>query len=154
MARLRNIVIRISKAFTFEMAHALDGHDGKCANIHGHSYRLEVTIMGTPLVQQKHPKNGMVMDYTELSAIIYSTVISEMEHVLLLNKDSPFIALAEKAGYKKVVAVPYQPTCEMLLADFMQRIKEELPKHLALCTLRLSETQTSFAEWHASDNLQ
>jgi len=58
-------IIRLTKEFNFEMAHALFGYDGACKNIHGHSYKLSVTIKGQPIVDSKNPKMGMVMDFTE-----------------------------------------------------------------------------------------
>ncbi|HQH18564.1 MAG TPA: 6-carboxytetrahydropterin synthase, partial [Bacteroidales bacterium] len=57
-------VIRITKEFKFEMAHALWGYDGPCKNIHGHSYYLYVTIIGSPINNPQSPKNGMVIDYS------------------------------------------------------------------------------------------
>ena len=57
-------VIRVTKEFTFEAAHALYNYDGQCSNIHGHSYRLFVTVKGSPVSDINHPKNGMVMDFS------------------------------------------------------------------------------------------
>jgi len=59
-------LIRITKEFKFEMAHALKGYDGPCKNIHGHSYELMVTILGYPVVDESSPKLGMVMDFGDL----------------------------------------------------------------------------------------
>ena len=58
--------IRITKKFTFETGHALFGHDGKCKNIHGHSYSLFVTVLGRPISESSNPKFGMVMDFSDL----------------------------------------------------------------------------------------
>ena len=56
-------IIRLTKEFTFEAAHALEGYDGLCREIHGHSYRLFVTVKGTPCADESNPKFGMVMDF-------------------------------------------------------------------------------------------
>ena len=48
--------------------------------------------------------------------------------------------------------VDYQPTCENMLADFARRIAARLPEGVALHSLKLHETATSFAEWFAGDN--
>jgi len=45
------------------MAHALYGHDGPCNNIHGHTYHLHITILGSPVEEAGDPKNGMVIDF-------------------------------------------------------------------------------------------
>ena len=56
-------VIRITKEFKFETGHALYGYDGLCKNVHGHSYKLSVTLLGTPITDPDHVKYGMVMDF-------------------------------------------------------------------------------------------
>jgi len=61
-----NNTIRISKEFKFETGHALFGYDGLCKNVHGHSYKLTVTLMGTPISDSKNVKFGMVMDFSDL----------------------------------------------------------------------------------------
>jgi len=62
--------IRITKQFTFETAHALYGYDGKCRNIHGHSYKLDVTVIGEPITDMDNVKCGMVIDFGDLKHIV------------------------------------------------------------------------------------
>ena len=52
-------MIRITKKFDFEAGHALFGYDGKCKNLHGHSYKLYVTVIGEPINNPNSVKNGM-----------------------------------------------------------------------------------------------
>ncbi len=135
------------------MAHALYGYDGPCKNIHGHSYALEVTIAGHPLNDPAHPKHGMVMDFSDLKAIVKDQIVDRLDHALLLNGNSPHRDIPElDANFEKVVFVDYQPTCENMLLDFVKRIQGLLPSHVKLATLRLKETPNSFAEWQATDN--
>jgi len=134
------------------MAHALYGYDGPCKNIHGHSYALEVTISGVPLNDPSHPKHGMVMDFSDLKAIVKEQIVDRLDHALLLNGDSPHRNIPQlDANFEKVVFVDYQPTCENMLSDFVKRIQGLLPSNVKLATLRLKETPNSFAEWQASD---
>lgn len=146
--------IRVTKEFNLEMAHALSGYDGKCKNIHGHTYRLFVTIIGSIDNDPASPKNGMVIDFNLLKAIVKTTIIDELDHSLVLNGNTPsnsqFSTLNPQ--FSNVILVPYQPTCENLLLDFASRIQNALPNNLKLFKLKLSETITSFAEWYASDN--
>ena len=58
--------IRITKQFSFEAGHALYGYDGKCKNVHGHSYQLYVTVIGTPISDTTNVKYGMVIDFGDL----------------------------------------------------------------------------------------
>jgi 6-pyruvoyltetrahydropterin/6-carboxytetrahydropterin synthase len=135
------------------MAHALARYDGLCRNIHGHSYHLEVTVKGAVLDDKNSPKNGMVMDFGELKQIVQETVISKIDHALLLNADSdPALIETLQSHFDKILLLDYQPTTENMLVDFARRIAEKLPVHVALCSLRMSETDTSCAEWHEYDN--
>jgi|TARA_B100001093_G_scaffold387708_1_gene373744 6-pyruvoyltetrahydropterin/6-carboxytetrahydropterin synthase len=146
--------IRITKQFSFETGHALYGHDGKCKNIHGHSYRLNVTLFGTPIVDESSPKFGMIMDFSDLKKIVKETVVTPFDHSTIFNKNTPHSKLAEdlKSSGHKVVLVNYQPTSEMLVIDFAERIKKRLPANVRLHALKLRETASCYAEWYASDN--
>jgi 6-pyruvoyltetrahydropterin/6-carboxytetrahydropterin synthase len=145
--------IRISKEFKFETGHALYGYDGLCKNVHGHSYKLTVTLVGTPITDSKNVKFGMVMDFSDLKKIVKQSIVDPFDHATVLNVNSPHKELAnamETRGHK-IVRVSYQPTSEMMILDFAEKIKKELPPHLSLHHLILRETETSYAEWYASD---
>lgn len=145
--------IRVTKLFTFDMAHALYGYDGPCRNIHGHTYKLSVTLKGKALADKDHPKNGMVMDFTDFKEIVKNAVVNVFDHSLVLNQNSPHAALPElRNNFEKINFVPYQPSCENLIIDFLNRIKTQLPKHIVLNNLKLEETPSSFAEWFLEDN--
>jgi len=146
-------VVRITKEFKFEMAHALMGYDGPCRNIHGHSYELRVTLSGTPITDKNNPKFGMVLDFGDLKKIVRNAVIDEFDHALVLSDQMPAKLIEELRGnFEKVILLPYQPTSEMMIADMAERIRIQLPKEVKLAYLLLRETVTSFAEWYAEDN--
>lgn len=69
--------LHITKEFSFEMAHMLDGYNGRCRNIHGHSYRLFVTISGNPCTDTSSHAFGMVMDFSELKRIVNEEIIDK-----------------------------------------------------------------------------
>lgn len=145
--------IRLTRLFTFETAHALLHYDGPCRRIHGHSYKLEVTVIGTPLVEEEHPKNGMVMDFGDLKQLVQEHIVQPFDHALVLAQESPLDLLEQLRKYEhKLVLTPYQPTCENMLIDFQHRLRQRLPGHVQLHHLKLWETQNSFAEWYAEDN--
>jgi 6-pyruvoyltetrahydropterin/6-carboxytetrahydropterin synthase len=144
--------IRVTKEFHFEMAHALYGYNGPCKNIHGHSYRLSVCIKGLVINDHQDPKNGMVMDFSDLKKIVHLAVVDEFDHALVLNHDSPHkeVKLNEDL-FDKIIFVNYQPTCENLIVEIAHRIKKVLPSPLVLHHLKLNETASSFAEWYLED---
>lgn len=145
-------IIRISKEFNFDMAHALLGYDGLCKNIHGHSYTLVVTVAGSPISDSSSPKNGMLIDFKDLKSIIKQHIIDRFDHALLLNSKTPADLLEVLLkNYDKIVLLDYQPTTENLIADLAQQIQKLLPEGLVLYSLRLRETPTSYAEWFAGD---
>ena len=88
--------IRLTKEFGFEMSHALNNYDGLCSNIHGHSYKLFVTIKGEPIGDRNSPKYGMVMDFGDLKRIVQSKIIDVYDHALVLNTDSRVSRLCEQ----------------------------------------------------------
>ncbi|MDC6350829.1 6-carboxytetrahydropterin synthase [Zeaxanthinibacter sp. PT1] len=146
--------IRVTKEFTFETGHALYGYDGKCRNVHGHSYKLAVTVIGHPITDKDHVKLGMVIDFGDLKNIVKEEVVDPFDHATVFNRNSPHIELAgelESRGHKVILA-DYQPTSENMVLDFASKIKKRLPKNLSLHSLHLRETDTAYAEWHASDN--
>lgn len=147
--------IRITKQFTFETAHALYGYDGKCRNIHGHSYKLDVTVIGEPITDMDNVKCGMVIDFGDLKYIVKSQVVDKMDHAIILNKETPHIELAQtlKSSDHDVILVDYQPTSENMVIDFAKSIQSKLDPTIKLHSLKLRETGTAFAEWFASDNV-
>ena len=146
--------IRITKEFSFEMAHALKGHDGPCRFIHGHSYVLSVTVMGSPVTDDTSSKLGMVMDFSELKKIVKVNIIDVFDHALVLNRTSQLETGDESASlFEKTLIVDYQPTSENLLVDFADRIKRSFPEGVSLFSMRLRETATSYAEWFPDDNV-
>ncbi|RMA66079.1 6-pyruvoyl trahydropterin synthase family protein [Ulvibacter antarcticus] len=146
--------IRITKLFSFETGHALYGYDGKCRNVHGHSYRLSVTVIGTPIDNSDNVKYGMVIDFTDLKKIVKEEIVDVFDHATVFNKNTPHVELAKELSDRghNVLLVDYQPTSEMMVIDFAEKIKNRLPKSILLHSLRLQETASSYAEWFASDN--
>ena len=149
--------LSITKIFTFEAAHALLGYDGLCANIHGHSYRLEVTVCSPALdsvepgryieSDKADPKNGMLFDFSELKKCVNQSIVDVFDHALILNREgNAEIGEMLKTRYQKVFCVPFQPTSENLLLDFAQRLQSVLPEKIRLKRMRLYETATSYTD--------
>jgi 6-pyruvoyltetrahydropterin/6-carboxytetrahydropterin synthase len=146
--------IRITKQFTFETGHALYGYDGKCKNVHGHSYKLSVTVIGSPISDKDNVKYGMVIDFGDLKKIVKQEIVDIFDHATVFNKNTPHIELADELKNRghHVILVEYQPTSENMVIDFAEKIKSRLPSSIKLHSLKLQETETSFAEWYQSDN--
>ncbi len=145
--------IRLTKEFNFEMAHALWNYDGLCKNIHGHSYKLLVTVIGEAITDKKNPKLGMVMDFSDLKQIVKKEITEKYDHSIVLSKDAQQLQIQNIAQmFGRMEISEYQPTCENLILDFAMKLKNQLPAKVQLHSLKLYETSTSYAEWYASDN--
>ena len=141
-------IIKITKQFSFEMAHALRNYDGLCRNIHGHSYKMDITLTGQPLHDENSPKNGMVMDFGDLKRLVNEEIISLLDHALVLNaKTDAQLVDVLKQNYEKIVSVDFQPTTENLLGFIAGKLQKRLPETVTLVCIRLRETDTSYAEW-------
>lgn len=135
------------------MAHTLYEYDGLCRSIHGHSYYLEVTVAGEPRREPRHPKDGMVIDFGELKNLVKTNIVNVFDHALMVNS---LVPEEQKAHLQKVttrfIVVDFQPTSENLVVYIASILQPLLPSGVTLFSIRLYETETSFAEWFASDN--
>ena len=144
-------IVRVTKEFKFEMAHALLGYDGPCKNIHGHSYKLSVTVKGEVKVGTSDSDEGMVIDFGIIKTIVKDLIVNEYDHSLVLNSKMD-IDKNQFDFMNKLIILPFQPTCENLLTYYANLIKDKLPSSVKLHSLLLRETSTSYAEWYAEDN--
>lgn len=138
--------LRITKEFRFEGAHALLDYDGKCRHIHGHSYRLMITVEGVPSLREGDPKIGMIMDFGDLKDVVETHIVKHFDHALLLRRNAP---LAEEisGAYQNVLLLDFQPTCEQLTLHFTDILKKIITLPNSLYSVRLYETPTSWCEW-------
>lgn len=143
--------LRITKEFRFEGAHALLNYDGRCKNIHGHSYILYVTVTGEPQNNPGNPKDGMVIDFKVLKEIVNNNIIDKFDHALVLKNGTP-LASELSQEYPNIFLTDFQPSTENMICYFAQTIKENLPKGVELYSLKLHETASSYIEWFAEDN--
>ncbi len=144
--------IRVTKRFNWEMAHALYNYDGLCRNVHGHSYIMYATIIGEPINDENDKKNGMVIDFGDFKKIVKDNIVDKFDHSLVINQKEKHDDFLKIDGlFNRLIVLDYQPTCELMVIDFAQRIIENLPKGIKLHSLRLYETATSYAEWFAND---
>lgn len=141
-------MIKITKIFRFEMAHAICGYPGKCKNIHGHSYILHVTVAKSLRDDGFIPAPGFVLDFKELKIIVNEKVIEELDHRLVLSDEylklnSAFVPAENIFEWKA------EPSAENILIHVKQQIEMALPAEIKLVKLKLYETSDSYAEWTA-----
>ena len=129
------MAISVTKKFEFEACHNLNDYDGPCSRMHGHTYKLEVTI---ELPKYTSLRNGMIIDFSDLKSIVNEKVISVMDHQNLNTiTDNSDDLIFE------------QPTAENMvlwIADELKPVFARMSLHLA--HIRLYETSNSHADWH------
>ena len=123
--------------------------------MHGHSYKLFVTVKGIHLEEEVLLKATLVVDFGDIKKIVKEEIIEVWDHAVLINALSPHKELGEDLAQKghKVIECNYQPTCENMLYEIAEKIKNKLPSHVQLAYLKLHETENSYGEWLAEENL-
>ncbi len=132
--------MKIAKEFRWEMGHRLLCHSGKCFNLHGHSYRMQVEVTSDNLI------NGMIMDYYDLKKSV-EPLVEALDHSFMINKkDEKLLETIEKLKTKKVV-VDFETTAENICNYVLDYIREAgLPEHIKEVKVKIFETSTSYAE--------
>jgi len=117
--------ISVEKTFEFHAAHYLPHHEGKCKNLHGHTYKLAVTVSGD-VRSDWSPEAGMIMDFGKLKEIVNAKIINKYDHS---NLNFHF----------------ENPTAEVMARKIFTVLQTELPERVYLRSVRLYETPTSCA---------
>lgn len=126
-------MLSICRTFEFEAAHYLPNHLGKCRNLHGHSYKLEVEFVGETCPNGDAPEYGMLEDFGNVKKFITDNVIDKLDHTVLND------------------VAPFYPTAENLVIWIKNEIQFKHNLRCKLARIRLWETSTSWAEWRNDD---
>lgn len=133
---------RVAIEVSWPMGHRLQQHDGKCAGLHGHNYRLRAVFSGLPRTDPELPMHGMVEDFARLKAAVRA-VTDPLDHAMLLERGDPAAIACEP--FANVVRVPFPPTAERLAAWFYEQL--EVARVGALVeTVTLWESDATYAE--------
>ena len=132
--------MKIAKEYNWEMGHRLPFHEGKCKNLHGHSYKCMVELNGEP------DANGMVLDYYDMKSII-QPIIDDLDHAFMVyEKDNEVLEFLDKINSRKVV-VDFQSTAENICLYLLKKIKgTNLPKNIKSVKVKVLETENTYAE--------
>lgn len=121
-------MLTVTKIFEFEACHQLPNYEGACHNLHGHSYKLEVTVGGNINYDSPNPKIGMIIDFKDLKKIVKEVAVDKYDHSYLNDFFS-------------------NPTAEIMVGRIATNIMEKLPENVYLVSCKLWETSTSYAEF-------
>lgn len=148
-------LVHITKEVTFDCAHMLSGHEALCKNLHGHTYKVLVTVVGEPL--KEGSSAGMVMDFKHLKTAINEVITDKFDHAVIFSS-ADFRNRAEEELYEWAKAhgmrhfvMMKRTTAEQMAYYFSNKIEDYLKHELGLtnihyCSCKVYETPTSYAE--------
>ena len=135
-------MITVTKTVKFDAAHVLTNHQGLCKNLHGHTYRVDVSVS-----QAADDERDMVIDFKDLKGIANEVVCDRFDHAFIYNTESvgerEIAAVVEKNGMR-TVAIPFRSTAENLAKLFFSDLKARIP---GLVAVKVWETADSCAEY-------
>lgn len=134
-------MLSITKIFSFEAAHRISNYQGACSQVHGHSYKLQITVSA-----EMPGDNDMILDFKVLKDLVQNHVLSLWDHSLMLKGN------AENRQFflnypGKIYWMDSEPTAERMLIDISRKLEPVLPDYVNLEEIVLFETETSFAKW-------
>ena len=134
-------MLTVTKSIKFDAAHVLTNHQGLCKNLHGHTYRVDVSV-----AQAEDDERDMVIDFKDLKGIANEVICDRFDHAFIYNTESAgereIAAVVEKNGMR-TVAIPFRSTAENLAKMFYSDLKARIP---GLVAVKVWETADSCAE--------
>lgn len=139
--------VTVCKIFTFDAAHQLMDHKGKCCNLHGHTYKLEVLLKGPVIGADNPSEEGFVIDFSDLKHIVKELVVDKLDHAFLAMGNEPIIDILRTTN-SKIALLGFRTTVENLCSFICYQLKEA---GLPVYSVKLWETPTAWAQVKASD---
>lgn len=146
---------RVTKEVTFDCAHMLSGHQALCKNLHGHTYKVQITVIGDPIMEG--PSVSMILDFKYLKEAIQKVIMDKFDHAVIFSSEDfrnpaeeELYTWAQKYGMRHFVMTG-RTTAEQMAHYFSQKMEEYLKDELGMenvyeCICRVYETPTSYAE--------
>jgi 6-pyruvoyltetrahydropterin/6-carboxytetrahydropterin synthase len=132
----------VTKSVKFDAAHILTNHQGLCKNLHGHTYRVDVSV-----TQPDDDPRDMVIDFKDLKSVATSVICDRFDHAFIYSTasegESEIASVVEKHGMR-TVALPFRSTAENLARYFFGELKPRIP---GLVSVKVWETADSCAEF-------
>ena len=140
-------MICVTKIFDFELAHAIHGYEGSCRDIHGHSYKLFVSVRRRKEEADGYLKDdGFVIDFKVLKEAVVTSVVSRFDHQLILSENY-LQANPSLSSLPNLIKWEAEPSAENIILYIKNQLESHLPDTVELYALKLHETATSYAEW-------
>jgi 6-pyruvoyltetrahydropterin/6-carboxytetrahydropterin synthase len=139
--------VKVCKIFTFDSAHQLIGHKGKCANLHGHTYKLEVVLKGPLHGPEDISDEGFVIDFGDVKDIVKHTIVDQLDHSFIAAGNESILHSLKESD-SKISILGFRTTAENLSMYIAHQLREA---GLPVYSVKLWETPNSWAEVLAVD---
>jgi 6-pyruvoyltetrahydropterin/6-carboxytetrahydropterin synthase len=149
--------MRVSKTVTFDAAHRITLHKGKCKNLHGHTYKMEVILEGGLVAEDGASDLGMVVDFGEVNKILKEKIVEVYDHSTMIWKEDKLLypiskKLAEEEGMN-IQIMDFPSTAENMAVYFYYTIASALPKGVSLYEVKIWETPNAFASYKGEEDV-
>lgn len=135
-------MITVTKTVKFDAAHVLTNHQGLCKNLHGHTYRVDISVS-----QREGEDSDMVIDFKDLKSIAEAVICDRFDHAFIYNTTSSGeceIATVVEKNSMRTVAIPFRSTAENLAKYFFELLIARIPN---IASVKVWETAMSSAEY-------
>lgn len=141
----------ITRRLEFDAGHRIPDHRSLCKHLHGHRYALEVTVSGDVTRLDGDPRNGMVLDFSEVKTVMRELVVDRWDHAFLVHAgDTLIVDFLRSLPDHRTVVLDTVPTAENLAQKAFDllapRIGTLCNKALRLQNVRLYETPNCWAD--------
>lgn len=141
----------ITRRLEFDSGHRIPDHRSLCRHLHGHRYAIEVTVSGDVTRMDGDPRNGMVLDFSEIKSLVRSHIVDVWDHAFLVYQgDRQILEFLQSLPDHRTVVLDVVPTAENLAAKayaiLAPHIDELCDKALSLENVRIYETPNCWAD--------
>ena len=148
------MVTRIRRWVETDTGHRVPNHKSKCRHMHGHRYRWEAELEGDVVTQEGVSEEGMLMDFSDVSAILNQYVHDVVDHAFIVYEGDKeaLAALSQMGDEHRTLIVPFIPTAENLAKWAFEQVESRISSYygnsLKLHAFHVRETPKSWASWY------
>ena len=148
------MVTRIRRWVETDTGHRVPNHKSKCRHMHGHRYRWEAELEGDVVTQEGTSEEGMLMDFSDVSAILNEYIHDVVDHAFIVYErdKEALVALSHMGDEHRTLIVPFIPTAENLAKWAFEKVEPHISStygnSLKLHAFHVRETPKSWASWY------
>lgn len=145
---------QITRSIEFDAGHRIPNHGGACKNLHGHRYKLDITVQGKIDNSEGSPSEGMLIDFGEIKKIAIQYISDPWDHAFLVSSsDHHLVQFLESLPDHKTIVLDTIPTVEnlanLIFSILAEKFNKKFQDRIHLKAIRLYETPNCWADVYA-----